>query len=81
MATFYKRMGKWGVWIRRSFHKPIHKTFASNLLKLAPETVTTFDPATVAIEGNTLDSVIGGVTSNCRDVVERSTPLLVTDME
>ena len=29
MATFYKRMGKWGVWIRRSFHKPIHKTFAS----------------------------------------------------
>ena len=22
-------MGKWGVWIRRSFHKPIHKTFAS----------------------------------------------------
>ena len=29
MATFYKRMGKWGVWIRRSFHKFIHKTFAS----------------------------------------------------
>ena len=30
-ATFYKRMGKWGVWIRGSFHKPIHKTFVSKL--------------------------------------------------
>ena len=25
MASFYKKSGKWGVWIRRSFHKPIKK--------------------------------------------------------
>jgi integrase len=29
MATIYKKRGKWGAWIRRSFHKPIHKSFIS----------------------------------------------------
>jgi hypothetical protein len=29
VASFFKKRGKWGVWIRRSFHKPIHKTFIS----------------------------------------------------
>ena len=29
MATIYKKRGKWGVKIRRSFHKPINKTFIS----------------------------------------------------
>lgn len=29
MATIYKNKGKWGAWIRRSFHKPIHKSFIS----------------------------------------------------
>jgi integrase len=29
MATIYKKNGKWGVKIRRSFHKPINKTFIS----------------------------------------------------
>ena len=27
MATIYKKRGKWCVWIRRSFHKPIYKSF------------------------------------------------------
>jgi len=29
MASFFKKRGKWGVKIRRSFHKPINKTFIS----------------------------------------------------
>ena len=29
MATIYKKNGKWGVKIRRSFHKPLNKTFIS----------------------------------------------------
>ena len=29
MATIYKNKGKWGAWIRRSFHKPIDKSFIS----------------------------------------------------
>ena len=31
MATFYKRSGKWGVWIRKVYHKPMHKTFVSKI--------------------------------------------------
>ena len=29
MATIYKKHGKWCAWIRRSFHKPIYKSFIS----------------------------------------------------
>ena len=29
MATIYKKRGKWLVQIRRSFHKPIYKSFIS----------------------------------------------------
>ena len=29
MASIYKKRGKWSALIRRSFHKPIHKSFIS----------------------------------------------------
>ena len=31
MATIVKKRGKWFVQIRRSFHKPIYKTFLSKI--------------------------------------------------
>ena len=45
MASLYKKRGKWGVWIRRSFHKPIHKTFISkqDAQRWARETERLFD--------------------------------------
>ena len=34
MATIVKKQGKWFVQIRRSFHKPIYKSFISIYIKI-----------------------------------------------